>query len=95
VWEDEWIFGDFYAEGRVPLSHFIGLVLGGGGGTSGVRFAEVGMRMLVSGTGRPGSVFVTVTAGFGMLDRGRRDGETDPYFANGGPMAGVGFDWRI
>ncbi len=95
VWEEEWIFGDLYAEGQAPLTHGIWLIAGGGGGTSGVRLAEAGVRILVVGTGLSGSVFVTATAGFGMLDRGRRDGETDPYFANGGPMAGVGLDWRI
>ncbi len=80
-------FGDVYVDARIPVSYGVQLVFAGGGGDSGHRFGEAGVRVLVWGSGADSSVFLRMTAGVMGLDRAP--------FNDGGPSVGVGIDWRL
>jgi hypothetical protein len=74
------------------------LLLNGGGGNIGYGFGELGLRVLLSGNGLAGSKFLTVTAGGAAVFQSG----TCPEFSfctessvYGGPMAGVGGEWRF
>lgn len=97
AWDDLWHFGDLQVDLRIPVSHGIQLVVTGRGGNSGSQLGEAGVRLLLDGNGRSGSLFFTGTVGVGMLvapNRCSAMGCTG-RFANGGPLLGAGIDWRI
>lgn len=83
-----WEVGDLYLDGRIPVAHGVWFIAAGGGGNTGVRYGEAGVRFLVEGNGRGGSLFLRGTIGVGMIEQG-------PNFSNAGPMVGLGLDARL
>ena len=80
---------------QIPLARPVALALRGGGGISGYAFGEIALRVLAMGNGGQGTVFAIPSVGaafmFGEYDC---DGKhcSDRFF--GGPMVGLGFEWR-
>jgi hypothetical protein len=89
-------FGGMVASLRIPLSYGYWLTLGGGGGDLGYGYGEIGLRALLSGNGGAGSKFLFASAGGAAVFRDDRGSEcfgcTRSY---GGPMAGIGGEWRF
>lgn len=98
LFHSEFQFGGMVARGQIPVTRGYWLLLQGGGGNIGYAFGEFGLRVLLGGNGLAGSKFLTVTAGgAGVFKSATCDqffscGETISY---GGPMAGVGGEWRF
>jgi len=94
----EFQFGGMVATGQIPVTRGYWLLLNGGGGNIGYGFGELGMRVLLTGNGLAGSKFLTVTAGGAAVFRSPN---CDEFFSctedlvYGGPMAGVGGEWRF
>jgi hypothetical protein len=94
----EFQFGGMVATGQIPVTRGYWLLLNGGGGNVGYGFGELGMRVLLTGNALAGSKFLTVTAGGAAVFRSP---SCDEFFSctedlvYGGPMAGVGGEWRF
>jgi hypothetical protein len=97
LFHSEFQFGGMVASGQIPVTRGYWLLLQGGGGNVGYGFGEFGLRVLLAGNGQTGSKFLTVTAGgAGVFKSGCEQQffscESTSY---GGPMAGVGGEWRF
>ena len=98
LFHSEFQFGGMVASGQIPVTRGYWLLLNGGGGNIGYGFGELGMRVLLSGNALAGSKFLTVTAGGAAVFRSPT---CDEFFTctqdlvYGGPMAGVGGEWRF
>jgi len=98
LFHSEFQFGGMVASGQIPVTRGYWLLLNGGGGNFGYGFGELGMRVLLTGNGLAGSKFLTVTAGGAAVFRSP---SCDEFFScsqdlvYGGPMAGVGGEWRF
>lgn len=96
LFHSEFEFGGMVASGQIPVTRGYWLLLQGGGGNVGYGFGEFGLRVLLAGNGQAGSKFLTVTAGGAAVFKSG----CDQFFAcdsisYGGPMAGVGGEWRF
>jgi len=98
LFHSQFQFGGMVVNGQVPLTRGYWFLLNGGGGNLGYGYGELGLRVLLAGNGLAGSKFLTVTAGgVGVF----RSGSCDDSFScsddvvYGGPMAGVGGEWRF
>lgn len=87
-------FGGMIATVQVPVGTGYWLTLGGGGGDLGYGYGELGLRALVEGTGGAGSKFLYVSAGGASIFEARKDCSICTN-SNGGPMAGIGGEWRF
>jgi hypothetical protein len=97
-------FSSLRVEAQIPVGTRSWLRFAGGGGTVGIAFGEVGLRVLMSGNGRAGSFFLTTTIGWTNLFRGCND---VPVTITGaaanscvsaeyeGPMLGAGGEFRL
>jgi hypothetical protein len=98
LFHSEFDFGGMVAAAQFPVTRGYWLILGGGGGNVGYGYGEIGLRVLAGGNGLAGSTFLTVTAGGAAVFR---SGTCDQFFtctesaAFGGPMAGIGGEWRF
>ena len=98
LFHSEFQFGGMIASGQIPVTRGYWLLLNGGGGSIGYGFGELGMRVLLTGNALAGSKFLTVTAGGAAMFR---SSSCDEFFScseelvYGGPMAGVGGEWRF
>jgi hypothetical protein len=98
LFHSEFQFGGMVVSGQIPVTRGYWLMLNGGGGNVGYGFGELGMRVLLTGNALAGSKFLTVTAGGAAMFRSP---SCDDFFAcsedliYGGPMAGVGGEWRF
>jgi hypothetical protein len=98
LFHSEFQFGGMVASGQIPVTRGYWLLLNGGGGNVGYGFGELGLRVLLTGNGLAGSKFLTVTAGGAGVFK---SGECPPFdfcdesISYGGPMAGVGGEWRF
>ena len=97
-------FGGMVATAQFPVTRGYWLQLGGGGGNVGYGYGEVGLRVLASGNGLAGSKFLTVTAGGAAVFRSGSCSQLIDSFGSvsctqsvafGGPMAGLGGEWRF
>lgn len=85
------------------------LIFRGGGGRSGYVFGEAGLRVLAAGNGDQGSFYITPTIGGASL-WGEEDIDCGEYEYDydydgdgvcthdvdyGGPMVGIGLEWRL
>jgi hypothetical protein len=76
------------------------LVARGSFQTTGYGYGELGLRMLLAGTGHKGSFFVTPVIGGAAISQTvyERDFSGDGFFRTtrvlGGPMVGVSLEWR-
>jgi hypothetical protein len=98
LFHSQFQFGGMVASGQIPVTRGYWFLLNGGGGNLGYAYGELGLRVLLAGNGLAGSKFLTVTAGgVGVF----RSGTCDESFsctddtAYGGPMAGIGGEWRF
>jgi hypothetical protein len=98
LFHSQFQFGGMVASGQIPLTRGYWLLLNGGGGSVGYGYGELGLRALLAGNGFAGSKYLTVTAGgVGVFKSGTCDENfscTDEK-AFGGPMVGVGGEWRF
>jgi hypothetical protein len=98
LFHSEFQFGGMVASGQIPVTPGYWLLLNGGGGNVGYGYGELGLRVLLAGNGLAGSKFLTVTAGGVSVFR---SGACADSFActervsYGGPMAGIGGEWRF
>jgi hypothetical protein len=100
----EFEFGGMVANLQIPVSRNYWLLFGGGGGNVGYGYGEFGVRALLDGNGHAGTKFLTVTAGgaavfssasceaFDQFNQFPVCGDARTY---GGPMAGLGSEWRF
>ena len=98
LFHSEFQFGGMVATGQIPVTRGYWLLLNGGGGNIGYGFGELGMRVLLSGNGLAGSKFLTVTAGGAAVFRSPTCDEFNSCtqdLSYGGPMAGIGGEWRF
>jgi hypothetical protein len=97
LFHSQFYFGGMVATGQIPVARGFWLLLGGGGGDVGYGYGELGLRVLLGGNGAAGSRYLTVTAGgAGVFAQDA----CDPFGScgersYGGPMAGVGGEWRF
>lgn len=96
-------FSSLRIEAQIPLGARTWLRLAGGGGTLGFGFGEIGLRLLMSGNGGPGSFFFTTVAGWAHLFRdcnavlqaaGTEATSCNPA-SHTGPMLGAGGEFRL
>ncbi len=104
LFHSEFEYSAFSGEAQVPVADKGWLVMEGGGGTVGYAFFEVGGKVLITGNGTRGSLFVRGTIGYAALFENRPvsaidtgngvffDGFNDLYY--GGPLIGLGVEWR-
>ncbi|MBK8480244.1 MAG: hypothetical protein IPL40_03570 [Proteobacteria bacterium] len=88
IYDDEFRHGATTGAIQIPVSPRWWLLLRGGGGRVGYGYGEAGLRVRVQGHGRHGSVFLNATVGGGALVEGGGWG------SRGGPLAGIGVEWR-
>ena len=98
LFHSQFQFGGMVAGAQIPVTRGYWLLLNGGGGNVGYGYGEVGLRALLAGNGLAGSKYLTVTAGgVGVF----RSSTCDAFFSctdrasYGGPMVGVGGEWRF
>jgi len=98
LFHSQFQFGGMVVSGQVPVTRGYWLLLNGGGGNVGYGYGELGLRIQLAGNGLAGSKYLTVTAGgVGVF----RSGNCDNFFScsdvrsYGGPMAGIGGEWRF
>lgn len=98
LFHSQFQFGGMVASGQIPVTRGYWLLINGGGGNVGYGFGEFGLRVQLAGNGFAGSKYLTVTAGgVGVF----RSSSCDAFFSctdnrsYGGPMAGVGGEWRF
>lgn len=97
-------FSSLRIEGQVPVGARTWLRLAGGGGSIGLSFGEVGLRVLMIGNGGAGSFFLTTAIGWTNLLRHCNDvpiapgglaaRSCEPIDYNG-PMLGAGGEFRL
>jgi len=99
LFHKEFDFGGMVATAQIPVSRGYWLLLGGGGGNVGYGYGELGLRVMLKGNGGAGSNFLTATAGGAGVFRSDVCRDIDFEFtcdvAYGGPMAGIGYEWRL
>ena len=61
--DDEFKYGGTRVSVQVPVDERLWFVMTGGGGLAGYAFGEIGLRVLVTGNGDRGTVFLTPTLG--------------------------------
>lgn len=94
LYRDAFRYGGTVARGQIRLARKVWAVVGGGGGRAGFAYAEIGTRVLARGNGDHGSLFVTATVGgAGVFGERDDEGETKKI-GYGGPMLGLGLEWR-
>ena len=99
LFHSQFQFGGMVAGAQIPVTRGYWFLLNGGGGNVGYGYGELGLRALLAGNGFAGSKYLTVTAGgVGVF----RSGTCADFFsactdgaAYGGPMVGVGGEWRF
>ncbi len=101
LFHSEFGFGGMVASSQIPISRGYWLLFAGGGGEVGYAYGEFGLRVLMSGNGDRGSTFLTTTAGgAGVFKSGTCSTEEFSFeceddVSYAGPMAGVGWEWRL
>jgi hypothetical protein len=98
LFHSEFQFSDLHAHGQLPVGDRSWLVLNAGGGSLGMGYGELGLRVLLNGSGDRGSCFLTATIGGIHLFRSQFCSRSE--FNCGsidytGPHVGVGADWRL
>jgi hypothetical protein len=97
-------FGGMIANLQIPVSRSYWLLFGGGGGNVGYGYGEFGVRVLLDGNGHAGTKFLTITGGGAAVFSAATCEEFDQFNqfpvcrdarTYGGPMAGIGSEWRF
>ena len=96
-------FAGLVGAAQLPVGSGTWLVAEGGGGDAGFGYGELGVRALFRGNGGPGSLFFSVVVG-GVTVFEERQAlcggpdfvfQCDERVSYGGPMLGVGVEWRF
>ena len=96
-------YSAFNGLAQLPVSDRGWLLIQGGGGTVGHAFIEIGGKALLRGNGAPGSLFLRGTIGYAALyeNPATSDLRVGPNGAVslsersfGGPLIGIGLEWR-
>lgn len=95
LFHSQFQFGGLVVSGQIPVTRGYWLLLNGGGGNVGYGYGEFGLRVLLSGNGLSGSTFLSVTAGGVGIFRSSCEFNCEGNVSYGGPMAGVGGEWRF
>jgi len=105
LFHSQFDFGGMVASAQFPITRGYWLLLDGGGGNVGYGSGELGLRVLLDGNGLAGSKFLTVSAGGAAVFKSTPcDVASFQAFQTisscgtttlGGPMAGVGGEWRF
>ena len=98
LFHSEFEFSDLHAHAQLPVGEHSWLVLNAGGGSIGMGFGEIGLRVMLDGDGRAGSLFLSATLGGVHMFEATFD-QADGVNLNSvgyvGPMAGIGAEWRF
>ncbi|HEY6878464.1 MAG TPA: hypothetical protein VI299_10625 [Polyangiales bacterium] len=87
---EQWKFGMVDARVQVPLTRATWLSIAGGGGEqAGFYYAEIGLRLLLRGDRRSGSLFGRPSLGVAGVDQRGPD-----FSMRSGPMVGMHLEWR-
>jgi len=98
LFHSQFQFGGMVVSGQIPLTRGYWLLLNGGGGSVGYGYGELGLRALLSGNGFAGSKYLIVTAGGVSVFKSDSCDENFSCTEEkdfGGPMVGVGGEWRF
>jgi hypothetical protein len=98
LFHSQFEFGGMVASLQIPVSRGYWLLLAGGGGEVGYGYGEFGLKALLSGNGGTGSKFLLVSAGGAGVFESGSCAPFSPCGTNlsyGGPMAGIGGEWRF
>jgi hypothetical protein len=98
LFHSQFQFGGLVVSSQIPLTRGYWFLLDGGGGNIGYAYGELGLRALLAGNGLSGSKYLSVTAGgVGIFNSGSCDANFSctPERSYGGPMVGVGGEWRF
>ncbi len=98
LFHSQFQFGGMMASGQIPVTRGYWLLLNGGGGNIGYAYGEFGLRVLLAGDGLAGSKYLTVTAGGAAVFSSGACPPSEPCQQSatyGGPMAGIGGEWRF
>jgi hypothetical protein len=96
LFHSEFRFSFLRVQAQVPLGQRAWLFAAGGGGTLGLGFGEIGLRLLTSGNGGPGSFFLSTVIGAVHVFRGCEVvNDTCLGLDYAGPMLGMGGEWRL
>ncbi len=106
LYEDRFHYGGTRVTFQTPVAERLWVMVSGGGGQAGYTFGEVGLRVQVLGSGDHGTIFVTPTLGGGALsgqterdcydwETPGADGKCIKDVSYGGPMVGIGVEWRL
>jgi hypothetical protein len=95
LFHSEFSFSFVRVQAQIPLGNRAWLLAAGGGGSLGLGFGELGLRVLVSGNGGPGSFFLTTVIGGVNVFRGCEIVDNSCSTLDyAGPMLGMGGEWR-
>jgi hypothetical protein len=98
LFHSEFEFADINIHAQLPVGDRSWLIANAGGGTGGMGFGELGLRVLLSGNGDAGSFLISATIGgvhvfeSGFCEEEFRNCTEVDYT---GPMAGFGSEWRF
>ncbi len=96
--DEKFEYGSTTGTIRVPITRPLAFDFRGGYGASGFALGEIGLRVLARGNGRAGSVFLTPSVGAAFVF-GEPEASAGTDFVQdifyGGPMAGLGVEFRL
>jgi hypothetical protein len=101
LFHSEFDFSGLTITSQIPVARGYWVLLGGGGGSVGYAYGELGLRVLLKGRGDRGSVFFSATAGGAAVFKETGCSTSEDFvFCDGtqtlgGPMAGVGVEHRF
>jgi hypothetical protein len=98
LFHSEFAFGGMVGTAQIPVTRGYWLQFGGGGGDVGYGYGEIGLRVLLRGNGGVGSTFLSVSAGGAAVFRSASCRQFEPCgeeLSYGGPMGGLGGEWRF
>jgi len=109
LFDDQFNYGGTHVSFQIPLSTRLWMLVRGGGGRSGSAYGELGLRVLLTGNGDKGSIFLTPGVGGGYLF-GQKEEDCEVFDSStggmvpgkctedidyAGPMVGIGVEWRL
>lgn len=101
LFHSEFDFSGLTITSQIPVARGYWLLVGGGGGSVGYGYGELGLRVLLKGRGDRGSVFFSATGGGAAVFKETGCSSSDDFVfcqatqTLAGPMAGVGVEHRF
>jgi len=92
LFHSEFEFSSVQMQAQIPFGGETWLIAGGGGGSVGAGYGELGLRALLTGNGDRDSFFLTaVVGGVNVFEQDNFSSRIDYT----GPMVGIGGEWRF